>query len=113
MLSKKQLNKNYISENDLEQKCKQKISNLNIISSNDKNELKTVDNKNEIDFINEYNSSIEQNLKSETLSKKRQEFINIKQEVMKKHLVKNKNIKNFRKENNEKRNDFVLLVNNQ
>ena len=107
--SKILLNKNCISENDLEQKRKQKISNLNIISSKDKNEIKTVDNKDEIYFINDYNSSIEQNLKNETLSKKRQEFINIKQEVMKKHLVKNKNMKYIKKENNEKRNEFCII----
>ena len=106
------IKKNFTEEFDLKKNSRKKDSSINAKISNDKNdknELKTLENDKESDFINDYNSSLEQNLKSETLSRKRQELISIKKEILQKHIRKKQNKKIKKEENFEKRKECIII----
>ena len=95
------LKKSDATEDQWESKNNKNINNLNNVHSNNK----------EIDFICNYNSSIEQGLKSDRLSKQRKEFINIKNEILKRKNEKKERNKKIENDNrNEKRNEFCFII---
>ena len=88
---KKQLShkKSFVTECEWEQKSNKNISYLNDNISN-KN-INFNDNNNErkiIESINSFNSSTEQKLKSNKMNRQKQDFNNIKDEVIKRNLKK-------------------------
>ena len=95
------LKKSDATEDQWESKNNKNINILNNLHSNNK----------EIDFICNYNSSIEQGLKSDRLSKQRKEFINIKNEILKRKNEKKERNKKIENDNrNEKRNEFCFII---